>query len=179
MSGEFLQVAPLAVADLLVGADDRERERIEILADAGTAIDAFVAGVGTGGTITGVGAVLKQAIPTIRIVAVEPAASQVLAGKAPTTHAIYGIGAGFVPAVLQRDLIDEVIACDDRAAFDMAGRLAREEGITAGMSSGAAVWAAVEVAKRLGPGKRVVTVLPDTWDRYTSIDKPASVDFII
>jgi len=91
----------------------------------------------------------------------------------------FGIGAGFVPGVLARALIDEVLPCDERAAFDMAGRLAREEGITAGMSGGAAVWAAVQIAKRLGAGKRVVTVIPDTWDRYTSIDKPTSVDFII
>ena len=151
----------------------------EILADTGGAIDAFVAGVGTGGTITGVGEVLKKAIAGIRVIAVEPSSSQVLGGKAPSMHAIQGIGAGFVPGVLARDVIDEVIACEDRAAFDMAGRLAREEGITAGMSSGAAVWAAVEIARRLGPGKRVVTVLPDTWDRYTSIDKPAGLDFII
>ena len=151
----------------------------EILADTNSAIDAFVAGVGTGGTITGVGEVLKKAIPNIRVIAVEPAQSQVLGGKSPAMHAIQGIGAGFVPAVLARDVIDEVIACEDRAAFDMAGRLAREEGITAGMSSGAAVWAAVQIAQKLGPGKRVVTVLPDTWDRYTSIDKPAGLDFII
>jgi len=151
----------------------------EILVDTNSAIDVFVAGVGTGGTITGVGEVLKQAIPNIRIVAVEPASSQVLGGKPAAMHAIQGIGAGFIPAVLKRDLIDEVIACDDRAAFDMAGRLAREEGITAGMSSGAAVWACVQIAQKLGPGKRVVTVLPDTWDRYTSIDKPAGLDFII
>src|SRR5688572_11515409 len=135
----------------------------EILRDTNNAIDAFVAGVGTGGTITGVGDVLKQEIPGIRIVAVEPTTSQVLAGKPPAMHAIQGIGAGFVPGVLTRELIDEVIACDERVAFDMAGRLAREEGITAGMSGGAAVWAAVEIAKRLGTGKLVVTVIPDTW----------------
>jgi len=151
----------------------------EILADTSGAIDAFVAGVGTGGTITGVGEVLKNAIAGIRVIAVEPVSSQVLGGKAPAMHGIQGIGAGFVPGVLKREVIDEVFACDDRTAFDMARRLAREEGITAGMSSGAAVWAAVEIARRLGPGKRVVTVLPDTWDRYTSIDKPASLDFII
>ncbi len=151
----------------------------EILRDTNGAIDAFVAGVGTGGTITGVGSELKKTIEGLRVIAVEPQTSQVLAGKAPAMHAIQGIGAGFVPGVLDRSVIDEVIAVADRAAFEMAGRLAREEGITAGMSSGAAVWAAVEVARRLGAGKRVVTVLPDTWDRYTSIDKPASVDFII
>jgi cysteine synthase A len=151
----------------------------EILDDTNRAIDAFVAGVGTGGTITGVGEVLKQELPAIKIIAVEPATSQVLAGKSPAMHAIQGIGAGFVPGVLARSLIDEVMPCDERAAFDMAGRLAREEGITAGMSGGAAVWAAVQIAKRLGAGKRVVTVIPDTWDRYTSIDKPSSMDFII
>lgn len=151
----------------------------EILDDTNSAFDVFVAGVGTGGTITGVGSVIKAAIPGVRIVAVEPAGSQVLAGKAPAMHAIQGIGAGFVPRVLDRALIDEVIACDDRAAFDMARRLAREEGITGGMSSGAAVWAAVQVAEKLGAGKRIVVVLPDTWDRYTSLDKPAGLDFII
>ncbi len=152
---------------------------LEILEDTGRSIDAFVAGVGTGGTITGVGEVLKQELPAIRIVAVEPAPSQVLGGRAPAMHAIQGIGAGFVPGVLKRELIDEVVPCDERAAFDMAGRLAREEGITAGMSGGAAVWVAIEIAKRLGVGKRVVTVIPDTWDRYTSMDKPSSMDFII
>jgi cysteine synthase A len=151
----------------------------EILDDTNSAIDAFVAGVGTGGTITGVGGVLRQEIPAIRIIAVEPSTSQVLGGRAAAMHAIQGIGAGFVPGVLERGIIDEVIAVDDRAAFDMAGRLAREEGITAGMSGGAAVWAALQIAKRLGAGKRVVTVIPDTWDRYTSMDKPSSMDFII
>ena len=157
----------------------RSGTALEILRDTNSAIDAFVAGVGTGGTITGVGEVLKQEIPGIRIIAVEPATSQVLGGRAPAMHAIQGIGAGFVPSVLARDLIDEVLACEERAAFDMAGRLAREEGITAGMSGGAAVWAAVQIAKRLGAGKQVVTVIPDTWDRYTSVDKPSSMDFII
>ncbi|HEY5946090.1 MAG TPA: cysteine synthase A [Kofleriaceae bacterium] len=157
----------------------RSTTAVEILEDTNRAIDAFVAGVGTGGTITGVGEVLKQEIPAIKIFAVEPASSQVLAGKPAAMHAIQGIGAGFVPSVLNRDVIDEVFACDDRAAFDMAGRLAREEGITAGMSGGAAVWAAALIAKRLGPSKLVVTVIPDTWDRYTSMDKPSSMDFII
>jgi cysteine synthase A len=157
----------------------RATTALEILNDTNRALDAFVAGVGTGGTITGVGEVLKRELPAIKIFAVEPATSQVLGGRAPAMHAIQGIGAGFVPKVLERSLIDEVIACDERAAFDMAGRLAREEGITAGMSGGAAVWAAIEIAKRLGTGKRVVTVIPDTWERYTSIDKPSSMDFII
>jgi len=151
----------------------------EILHDTNGAIDAFVAGVGTGGTITGVGEVLKREVPGIRVIAVEPAASRVLAGKPGAMHAIQGIGAGFVPGILKRELIDEVLACEDRVAFDIARRLAREEGISAGMSCGAAVWGALEIARRLGPGKRVVTVLPDTWDRYTSIDRPTELDFII
>lgn len=154
---------------------------LEILRDCAGALDAFVAGVGTGGTISGVGEVLKREQPHVRVFAVEPAASPVLAGGAPARHGIQGIGAGFVPAVLDRSVIDEVIACEDRAAFDMAGRLAREEGITAGLSGGAAVWAACEVARRLGAGKRVVAVVPDTWDRYTSIERPRGpgIDFII
>jgi cysteine synthase A len=153
----------------------------EILRDTGGALDAFVAGVGTGGTITGVGSVLKLEIPHVRIVAVEPAASAVLGGGAPARHQLQGIGAGFVPGVLDRGVIDEVISCDDLAAFEMAGRLAREEGISAGPSGGAAVWAAALVAGRLGPGKRVVAILPDAWDRYTSVERPRApgMDFII
>jgi cysteine synthase A len=155
----------------------------EILAATGGAIDAFVACVGTGGTITGVGEVLKREVPGLRVVAVEPASSRVLGGGSPGQHAIQGIGAGFVPSVLARAVIDETLACTDQDAFAMAGRLAREEGITAGLSGGAAVWGALEIARRLGAGKRVVTVVPDTWDRYTSVDRPArnlgGVDFII
>jgi cysteine synthase len=154
----------------------------EILRDTGGVLDAFVAGVGTGGTITGVGETLKAEVPGVRVIAVEPAGSSVLAGGCAGQHAIQGIGAGFVPALLNRDVIDEVLACGEDAAFDMAGRLAREEGITPGPSGGAAVWGAVEIARRLGPGRRVVTVLPDSWDRYTSVERPRAlggVDFII
>jgi cysteine synthase A len=153
----------------------------EILSDTGGVLDAFVAGVGTGGTITGVGAVLKREVPGVRVIAVEPAASPVLSGGAPARHPLQGIGAGFVPGVLDRSLIDEVLACEDLAAFEMAGRLAREEGIAAGPSGGAAVWAAVEIARRLGVGKRVVTLIPDAWDRYTSVERPRvpGMDFII
>ncbi len=155
----------------------------EILRDTGGVLDAFVAGVGTGGTITGVGEVLKAEVPGVRIVAVEPSASPVLSGGAPGQHAIYGIGAGFVPSLVSRGLIDEVLACRDQTAFEMADRLAREEGIDAGPSGGAAVWGALEIARRLGPGHRVVTVLPDTWDRYTTVERPRAslggVDFII
>jgi len=155
----------------------------EILRDTAGVLDAFVAGVGTGGTITGVGEVLKAEVPGVRIVAVEPSASPVLSGGAPGQHAIYGIGAGFVPSLVSRGLIDEVLTCRDQTAFEMADRLAREEGIDAGPSGGAAVWGALEIARRLGPGHRVVTVLPDTWDRYTTVERPRAslggVDFII
>jgi len=155
----------------------------EILEATGGKIDAFVAGVGTGGTITGVGERLKQEVPGVRVIAVEPASSPVLGGGAAGQHAIQGIGAGFVPSVLNRDVIDEVLACDEKAAFDMAGRLAREEGVSGGISAGAAVWGALEVAQRLGAGRRVVTIIPDAWDRYTSVSKPrahlGAVDFMI
>jgi cysteine synthase A len=152
----------------------------EILRDTGGALDAFVAGVGTGGTITGVGSVLKREVPHVRVVAVEPAASPVTQGGT-RRHTIYGIGAGFVPAVLDLKVIDEVIGCEELEAYEMARRLAREEGISAGPSGGAAVWVAVEIARRLGPGKRVVTLLPDTWERYTSVEQPRApgMDFII
>ncbi len=152
---------------------------LEILRDTDGALDAFVAGVGTGGTITGVGSRLKQDLPGLLVVAIEPRSSAVLSGGPASIHSIQGIGAGFVPSVLDRSVIDEVLACEDRTAFDMAGRLAREEGVTAGLSGGAAVWGALEIAKRLGPGKRVVALIADTWDRYTSVDRPGSMDFII
>jgi cysteine synthase A len=132
-------------------------------------VDVFVAGVGTGGTITGAGEVLKQGNPQCRIVAVEPGASAVLSGGQPGPHKIQGIGAGFVPAVLNRELIDEVIAVDDEDAIKMARELARREGVLAGISGGAAVWAALEVAARPeSRGARIVTILPDSGERYVS-----------
>jgi cysteine synthase A len=139
----------------------------EILRDVGT-FDAFVAGVGTGGTITGVGIALKPAMPNARFIAVEPADSPVLSGGKPGPHKIQGIGAGFVPDILERDLIDEVIKVTNEDAFATSERLAREEGILVGISSGANTWAALQVAKRLGKGKRVVVILPDTGERYLS-----------
>ncbi len=151
----------------------------EILRDTDTKIDAFVAGVGTGGTITGVGGRLREAIPGIKIIAVEPSASAMLSGGTPGTHAIQGIGAGFVPRILDRKLIDEVKQCEDKVAIAFARRLAREEGISSGPSGGAATWAAIEVARALGPGKRVVSIIPDNWDRYQSVDPPERLDFII
>jgi len=142
----------------------------EILEATEGRLDAFVAGVGTGGTITGVGEVLKKAVPSVRIVAVEPARSPVLRGGRAGIHGIQGIGASFVPGVLNREIIDEIIAVGDEEAFATAKRLAREEGLLVGISAGAAVFAALKVAKRLGAGKRVVTVLPDSGERYLTMD---------
>jgi len=132
-------------------------------------VDVFVAGVGTGGTITGVGEVLKQRNPRCRVVAVEPRSSPVLSGGIPGPHKIQGIGAGFVPAVLNRDVLDEVIAVSDEDAIETARMLARREGVLAGMSCGAAVWAALEIARRPeSRGARIATILPDSGERYVS-----------
>ncbi|MFQ5566430.1 MAG: pyridoxal-phosphate dependent enzyme, partial [Paracoccaceae bacterium] len=141
----------------------------EIWADTGGEIDVFVCGVGTGGTITGVGQVLKARRPEVHIVAVEPEDSAVLSGGEPGPHKIQGIGADFIPVILDVGLIDEVLTIGNETAFDMARRLARAEGIAAGISSGAAVAAAVEVAEREDmAGKRIVAVLPDFAERYLS-----------
>ena len=143
----------------------------EILEQTGGDLDAFVAGVGTGGTITGVGEVLKKHNSKIKIIAVEPQKSPVLSGGKPAPHRIQGIGPGFVPDVLNRAIIDEIIQVDDEAAFETSRRLAREEGIFVGISSGAATWAALKVAKGLEKTKTVVTILPDTGERYISMEK--------
>jgi cysteine synthase A len=137
----------------------------EILEATGGDLAAFVTGVGTGGTITGVGRVLKKERPAVRVVAVEPAASAVLSGRPAGMHGIQGLGAGFVPEILERDLIDRVVTVTDVAAEKMAGRLAREEGLLVGPSSGANVHAACEVAVELKRGV-VVTILCDTGERY-------------
>jgi len=134
-------------------------------------VDAFVAAVGTGGTITGVGEVLKERKKNVRIVAVEPASSPVISGGSPGPHKIQGIGAGFIPSVLNRDIIDEIIPVTDDEAFETAKLLSKEEGLMVGISSGANVFAAMKVAKKLGAGKNVVTVLCDTGERYISIEK--------
>jgi len=141
----------------------------EIWNDTGGAIDAFVAGVGTGGTITGVGQVLKPRKPSLRIIAVEPEDSAVLSGGSPGPHKIQGIGAGFIPDVLDRSVIDEVITVGNQTAFDMARALARYEGIPGGISSGAAVAAALEIGARPDmANKSVVVVLPSFAERYLS-----------
>jgi cysteine synthase A len=151
-------------------ASHRKTTAKEILRDTDGEIDAFVAGVGTGGTITGVGEVLKKHNPKIRIVAVEPRTSSVLSGGRPGPHMIQGIGAGFVPEVLDRSIIDEIITVEDQEAYQMAKRLSREEGIFAGLSCGAATVGALKVAKALGARKTVVTVFPDSGERYLSIE---------
>lgn len=148
----------------------RETTAREILAEMDGQLDAFVAGVGTGGTISGVGGVLKSELPSVHVAAVEPTRSAVLSGGKPGLHGIQGIGAGFVPEVLQRHLIDSVIAVEDEEAFQYTRRLAREEGVLVGPSSGANVAAALQLAEELGPGKRLVTIFCDTGFRYFSVE---------
>jgi cysteine synthase A len=142
---------------------------VEIWDDTEGNVDAFVAGIGTGGTITGVGEVLKARNPSVKIIGVEPRDSPVISGGKPGTHKIQGIGAGFVPSVLNRAIIDEIITVSNEDAGTITRKLAKEEGILAGISSGAALWAGIEVARRAGfSGKTVVVLLPDTGERYLS-----------
>lgn len=149
----------------------RETTAEEIWRDTAGRADILVAGVGTGGTLTGVGEVLKARKPTFRVIAVEPAGSPVLSGGKPGPHRIQGIGAGFVPAVLRTDLIDEVVPVTDAEAVQTARRLGKEEGILAGFSSGAATAAALRVAARPeNRGKLIVAILPDLGERYLSTD---------
>jgi len=147
----------------------RETTAEEIWRDTDGKVDILVSGVGTGGTITGVAEVIKKRKPEFKAIAVEPADSPVLSGGKPGPHKIQGIGAGFVPQVLRMDLVDEIIKVTNENAGIMARRLAKEEGILAGISSGAATWAAIEVAKRdKNKGKLIVVILPDTGERYLS-----------
>ncbi|MGB9868201.1 MAG: cysteine synthase A [Bacillota bacterium] len=140
----------------------------EILFQAGTKIDAFCAGIGTGGTITGIGRVLKGKWPDVIIAAVEPTKAALLSGGQISHHAMQGMGDGVMPDILDRSIIDEIVLVTDEDAIETARALARLEGLLVGVSSGANTWAAIQLAKRLGPGKTVVTVLPDTGERYLS-----------
>lgn len=147
----------------------RENTGPEIFRDTDGAVDIFIAGVGTGGTITGTGEYLKAHKPSVRIIAVEPAASAVLSTGVAGAHKIQGIGAGFIPDVLNTKIYDEIIPVEDKYAFATGKLIGRQEGILVGISSGAAVWAAIEVAKRPeNEGKTIVALLPDTGDRYLS-----------
>ncbi|MFY0800285.1 cysteine synthase A [Peribacillus frigoritolerans] len=141
-------------------------EIVEAFGDEG--LDAFVAGIGTGGTITGAGEVLRQKFPDIKIYAVEPADSPVLSGGTPGPHKIQGIGAGFIPSILNTDLYDEIIQVDTEESFDYARRAAKEEGILGGISSGGAIAAAIKVADKLGKGKKVLAIIPSNGERYLS-----------
>lgn len=132
-------------------------------------LDAFVAGVGTGGTITGVSKKLKENIKTLKVVAVEPEKSQVLAGKGPGAHKIQGIGAGFIPSIYKGEYVDEIIAVSDQDAINTAVEFARKEGVLIGISSGAALFAAIQVAKKLGKGKKVLAIAPDGGEKYISM----------
>ena len=134
----------------------------------GDQLDAFIAGIGTGGTITGAGEVLKEAYKDIKIYAVEPVDSPVLSGGKPGPHKIQGIGAGFIPETLDVEVYDEIVQVKTEQAFEYARRVAKEEGILVGISSGAVIYAATEIAKKLGKGKKVLVIIPSNGERYLS-----------
>lgn len=160
---------PMQFENMSNPAVHRETTAVEIWEDTDGKVDAFVAGVGTGGTVSGVGAVLKDHNPAVHIVAVEPEASPVLSGGEPSPHMIQGIGAGFVPATLNRDVVDEVVTIDNETAFETAKQLIMREGILCGISSGANCAAAIELAKRPEfKGKMIVFIICDTGERYLS-----------
>ena len=149
----------------------RKTTALEIWEALAGKVDAFVAAVGTGGTITGCGEVFKEKNPSVKVIAVEPASSPVLSGGEPGPHKIQGIGAGFVPKVLNRSLLDQIMTVTDEEAYQTTKQLARKEGLLVGISAGANVFAAQKVAESLGPDKNVVTILCDTGERYLSIEK--------
>ncbi|SDX84340.1 cysteine synthase A [Paenibacillus sp. CF384] len=155
-------------ANVKVHRETTGPEIVEAINSLDGKLDAFVAGIGTGGTISGAGEVLKQNFPGIKVVAVEPAASPLLSGGGPGGHKIQGIGANFIPEILNREIYDQVITIENDEAFETARRAAKEEGILCGISSGAAIFAALKVAKELGKGKRVVAIVPSNGERYLS-----------
>jgi len=155
-------------ANVKVHRETTGPEIVEAINSHDGKLDAFVSGIGTGGTITGAGEVLKKNFPDIKIYAVEPSASPVLSGGKPGPHKIQGIGAGFVPDILNTAIYDNIIQVDNEDAFDTSRRVAKEEGILGGISSGAAIFAALKVAKELGAGKRVVAIIPSNGERYLS-----------
>jgi cysteine synthase A len=155
-------------ANVKVHRETTGPEIVEAINSLDGKLDAFVAGIGTGGTISGTGEVLKQNFPGIRVYAVEPAASPILSGGNPGPHKIQGIGANFIPDILNREIYDGVITIENEDAFEYARRAAKEEGILCGISSGAAISAALKVAKELGAGKRVVAIVPSNGERYLS-----------
>ncbi|SFT28454.1 cysteine synthase A [Paenibacillus sp. BC26] len=155
-------------ANVKVHRETTGPEIVEAINSLDGKLDAFVAGIGTGGTISGAGEVLKKNFPGIKVVAVEPAASPLLSGGNPGGHKIQGIGANFIPEILNREIYDQVITIENDEAFETARRAAKEEGILCGISSGAAIFAALKVAKELGKGKRVVAIVPSNGERYLS-----------
>jgi cysteine synthase A len=164
----FMPQQFLNQANVKVHRETTGPEIVEAINSLDGKIDGFVSGIGTGGTITGAGEVLRKSFPNIKIYAVEPSASPILSGGKPGPHKIQGLGAGFVPEILNTSIYDEVVLVDNEDAFETARRTAREEGILGGISSGAAIFAALKVAKELGAGKRVVAILPDNGERYLS-----------
>jgi cysteine synthase A len=156
------------LANVKVHRETTGPEIVEAIKSHDGKLDAFISGIGTGGTITGTGQVLRENFPGIEIYAVEPAASPVLSGGKPGPHKIQGIGAGFVPDILNTEIYNDIIQVENEDAFETSRRVAKEEGILGGISSGAAIYAALQVAKKLGKGKRVIAVIPSNGERYLS-----------
>ncbi|KOP65708.1 cysteine synthase [Bacillus sp. FJAT-18019] len=167
-SGFFMAEQFKNQANVKIHRETTGPEIVEAIESIGGSLDAFVAGIGTGGTITGAGEVLKEQYPDIKIIAVEPAASPILAGGKPGPHKIQGIGANFIPEILNQEVYNEIVHVENDDAFETSRRVAKEEGVLGGISSGAAVYAALKVAKELGKGKRVVAIIPSNGERYLS-----------